>query len=325
MLRIGVVGAGAHSRRSHGSALKAYERLHPGQIELAAVCDLAVQKARAYAEACGFGAAYPSLEAMLGSERLDGLLVISPIALTQELVAEAIPLGVPLVVEKPPGATTRQAENLLRLARRHGTPHMVSFNRRFSPAVSLAARWLATAGRGRRPRLVHARMLRVGRREAGFALGTGIHAVDLVLAFLGRPTGVRARCLRTRWPGRFQFQATVEFAGGAVGALTIAPDAGWHEESYEIIGDGYCVQVDAANCGLSVYDRGQRALHWRAPAGWPAWFRDGTVGESAAFMRAIRGVEPFGPDLEEALLSMRVAEAVQAGGELKIAPASAKS
>ena len=50
MLKIVVLGAGSHSQINHLPALARYHSLHPGEIELAALCDLRADHARAMAE-----------------------------------------------------------------------------------------------------------------------------------------------------------------------------------------------------------------------------------------------------------------------------------
>ena len=57
-VRLALIGAGNHSRGNHAVAMAQYAREHPGQVELAAVCDLQRQKAEAFAGMFGFKAVY---------------------------------------------------------------------------------------------------------------------------------------------------------------------------------------------------------------------------------------------------------------------------
>jgi len=86
-MRIAVVGAGSHSRNNHGPALKAIKAQHPDQIELAAVCDIDLPKAQAYAQRFGFAGSYDSLEDMLAHEQLDGIVAVTPVSLTAEIAS----------------------------------------------------------------------------------------------------------------------------------------------------------------------------------------------------------------------------------------------
>src|SRR5690606_23043668 len=87
MIRLGVLGAGGHSRATHGPALRHLKRRDPGRVELAAVCDLDRDKASAYAAEFGFARAYADVEAMLAAERLDGLVAVTPLKLTERIAS----------------------------------------------------------------------------------------------------------------------------------------------------------------------------------------------------------------------------------------------
>ena len=187
VIRIGVVGAGSHSSNNHGPALKQYCAEHPGEIELTAICDLDRDKAQTYADAFGFARVYDDVGRMLAGDTLDGLVLITPVAVTREVVGELLSRGIPLLIEKPPGENSAQTRELLRIARETGTPHMISFNRRFHPAVARAREWLAAHAADRPPDLALARMQRVGRRETDFITATAIHSVDAVLSFMSAP------------------------------------------------------------------------------------------------------------------------------------------
>jgi predicted dehydrogenase len=123
---------------------------------------------------------------------IDGCFDLTPLVVTEEVASRIMRLGVPMVVEKPPGKTVEQARRLVGLAKELNAPHMVSFNRRFGPAFTKARQWLAQNGR-RAPMMVAARMLRHERHDEDFA-STSIHSIDHVLAFMGRPLECN-RCL----------------------------------------------------------------------------------------------------------------------------------
>ena len=98
MKRLGVLGAGSHSSKSHGPALKKLAEREPSRLELSAVCDLDEARARAYQEKFGFARAYTDAAEMVERENLDGLLVISPVALTESLVSALLPCRIPLLI-----------------------------------------------------------------------------------------------------------------------------------------------------------------------------------------------------------------------------------
>ena len=320
MIRIAVLGAGSHSSGNHGPALRTFVAQNPGVVELAAVCDLDEAKARGYAEEFGFANIYTDMDRMLGEEQLDGLVAVTPIALTEELAGVLLPHGIPLVIEKPPGENSEATRRLLAVAEESGTPHMISFNRRFSPALVKARQWLAEEAADRPPQVSLARMLRHNRRESDFVTGTAIHPVDAVIALLGTPAHVSATNLPTRTPGAFLTQACVSFSGGARAHFILSPVVGTVTETYEIHGEDYAIEVDTGPCTVRIRDAGEEVLSWSAPADAPNEYVNGTLGETEAFVRAVAAGEGFGPDLREALVAVETAEAVAAGGETDLGP-----
>lgn len=317
-MRIAVIGAGEHSALHHGSALRSHAAMHPGAIELAAVCDLDEARAKDYAARFGFARTYVDFRAMIARERPHGIVAVTPIERTAAIVGELLGLGIPLVIEKPPGESSADARRLLEAARKHGTPHMVSFNRRFIPAVVKARAWIEAGGAARMPRLMVARMLRRARREPGFPVGTGIHLVDTVLSFMGAPCRIVTAKAPTDHPGRFLSDSLLDFGSGRSAALVISPDVGTDEETYEIQGQGYAVQVDAMRCAVRIVQDGREILSWQAEPGSAFDAVCGARGETESFIAGLRDGLPFAPGLGEALAAMRCAEAIEAGGEVAV-------
>ena len=313
MIRLAVIGAGRHSTRCHGPALKYVNDARPGRIELAAVCDLVPGKAREYADKFGFHRAYQDLKTLLDREKPDGIIAVTPLDQTESIAGLILEARVPVLIEKPPGRDSAAAARLAEVAERTGTPHMVSFNRRFSPAVAEACAWLARQTPRLPPWLVLGRMLRHARREPNFAVETGIHLVDAVLSFTPRPIRVRTQRLEGAVPGSHLFDVRMTCDGGAVAGLLIAPEVGHVEETYEVYGRDYSLVIDAWTCSFRAFEGDRLAVHWQAPADAPAVFRDGTLGEMEAFVRSLEWGLPHRPNLRDALASMRVAEAIQAG------------
>ena len=254
MIRVGVIGAGSHSTRAHGPALVHCRDERPDEIELRAVCDLDRDRAHRYADQFGFESAFETVERMLASEPLDAVVAVTPVAVTREVVADLFTRDVPVLVEKPPGRTVEEARELEELANEHGSLHAVSFNRRFNPAVRRAREWLARNVADRPPMHVISRLLRTARFEDEFITETGIHVVDTVCSFLGRPSKLSTR--RWRSPAGHSISgprcASLVTYGDATAQVTIAPDAGTHTETTLLVGPGYTVRIDVAAARLSI-------------------------------------------------------------------------
>ena len=308
MKRIALLGAGGHSRAQHGAPWRALAEAHPDRVKLVAVCDLDASKARAFCDELGFRRAYTDVREMLDKERLDGLVTVTPIEATERIVLDLLPARIPMVIEKPPGRSAEAAARLRDAARTHGAPHMVSFNRRFSPAITRARQWLTDRGTGGVVRMVIARMLRDERIEDDFMVGTGIHLVDTALSLSGRPETVRALSRPASREGVRVYQGQVACEGGAVVSLHVAPCAGVVEETYELIGDDFRILIDTQRCRLAIDCNNERIDTWQPPPGEPDYITSGAYAEAEAFLEALEGKREFGPTLEEGVEAMKVAE-----------------
>jgi predicted dehydrogenase/nucleoside-diphosphate-sugar epimerase len=120
--RVALVGAG-YIADWHAQALQSVDG-----VELVAVCDRHVVRAEALARKFGGLKVYGSMEAMLASERLDALHVLTPPDLHFESARIALGAGVDVFLEKPMCAVAEDCESLVRLAEERGRRVGVSHN-----------------------------------------------------------------------------------------------------------------------------------------------------------------------------------------------------
>jgi predicted dehydrogenase len=306
-LRIGVLGAGSHSRGNHLPALRDFAQAHPGQIELAALCDLRGAHAAEMARQFGFQRTHTDLEAMLAAERLDGCIAITPVEQTARLAGKIIQAGVPLLMEKPPGATLAEGREVAAMVERTGAAVMVSMNRRFDPALCAGLDWL-----GDRPvRYLRATQARHNRREGSFLTETAIHVVDTT-RFIGGDVGWHDanvwKVEGVRWA-----QIWIEFEGGATGLVEIMPTAGWVGERYELFGPDFhlAVRVGGMDTGEALaWEGGKLVLEARPATGKPDYYANGTSGETEAFLNALLEGRPFDPTPSQILGSVVLCDAI---------------
>ncbi|SHK10093.1 Gfo/Idh/MocA family protein [Halomonas caseinilytica] len=129
--RLGLVGAGKIVRDQHLAAIRAT----PG-LELVAVAD-------PHASLEGVPG-HASLEAMLSEEpSLDAVAICTPAHLRHGLARQALEHGKAVLLEKPPGATLAEVEDLKVLAEARGSVLFAAWHSRFAPAVPLARQWLS--------------------------------------------------------------------------------------------------------------------------------------------------------------------------------------
>lgn len=306
MLRLALIGCGAHSESAHASALAHYVAQHPGDVELAGACDREIERAEQFCRRYGFADAYSDLEKMLQIAKPDAVLAILPIEKTAEIGRLLLRRRIPCVLEKPPGVSLEEATALAEVARRTGTPHMVSMNRRFNPYLNRAIAWTGEVG----PiRYLHGRMVRNERREAEFLWGTGVHIVDAMRHIGGEIAKFDIQTLPS--PATPWRLISLQFASGAAGCIEILPTAGMVEERFEWFGDDFRV------CVTTMGGEGEAARGWRlgaleleetADANTPLFLRDGSYQETSAFIRGLQETSPLHPSLEEVLPTLQVCQ-----------------
>jgi predicted dehydrogenase len=308
MLKLVVVGAGNHSRENHLPSLARYVATHPGQVELAGLCDLRRQHAEAMAAQYGFARVYVDLDEMLRVEQPDGCVAVTPIPVTAEIAARVIRSGVPLLMEKPPGATAGEARQIVQLAGQLGARVMVSMNRRFDPALRAALRWW-----GERPiHYVRATIARVDRREPHFVFGTAIHPLDTMREIAGDVRGFEVAARKVsgvRW-----FVVRLAFECGAIGVLEVLPTAGCMVESYEVFGAGCRAQVGVGGPDTGearCWDGGELAFEQEPARGEPVFMRNGAYDETVAFINVLRGDRAPHPSPAEVLQSVELCEQIE--------------
>jgi predicted dehydrogenase len=291
---------------SHAAPLARFAAARPGEIELAAACDLDRARAERFCREYGFARAYASLDELLAAEGLDGCVTVMPVSRIGEVAAKVLESGIPCVVEKPLGMSIAEVERLAEVARRTGTPHMVSVNRRFMPYLNRAARWAREAGG---LQFVRATMVRHRRDEPAFIWETALHALDALRHVAGEIKDYRATLHRPPGVSSNWYLVSLDFEGGARGQLEVLPTAGFIEESYELFGEGFRARVVAGSGP-------QRSLHcWRggrleaeeyADESTPEDLRSGAYEEVLEFVGALQSGRRPAPTVADVLPSSRV-------------------
>jgi predicted dehydrogenase len=238
-VRAAFVGAGVIAR-THMRILA-----ETGLAEVAAVCDPALDRARAAAPAA---AVHADWERMLEAEQPDVVYVCAPPEHHAAAAAGALRRGLPVYLEKPLARSLRDGEAIaaawdetggvcavgyqwrsvepvaaVRDALR-GTPPGLLVSRSFGPTEPARADLDAGAGS----------WFADPRRSGGILFELGSHDIDLQIAVAGRVEAVQAvagagrLALAGRDPGGLHdvVSATLRFAGGGIGAVHV----GWSRE-----------------------------------------------------------------------------------------------
>jgi len=296
MIRLALIGAGAHSQSNHAPAMAQYAADHPDRLELAAVCDLDPAKARTCAEKFGFQAVYTDYRDLLAQEQLNGCVCVMPVPLIAGLAVDLLRRGMPASIEKPLGGGMAEIDQLRQAAEETGTPHMVSVNRRFEPLIQQGLAWAREQGRLRWAR---ASILRHQRLQPDFMAETAIHCIDTLRHLAGPVAEVRCQ---TQSGQATWFHLDFAFAEGAIGSLDVLPTAGSVEERYELFGDGFRVDArigPSPDPRLRCWRDGELLVDQRPPADQPDFIRLGPYAETAEFVTALAEGRPPWPAVAE--------------------------
>ncbi len=319
-VKIGIVGAGNMSRKYHGPSLAYLAGLSRPRVRLEAVCDLNGDLARALAKRLGFRHVFTSVAEMLSACDLDGVCVITPIKATAPVSIEVMKGGVPVYLEKPPGASLAEARKLAAVSARTGVPGMVAFNRRHIPAVVEAKRLAEARGSAT---YFEAIQFRSRRLEDNYVCGTGLHIIDAIRFLGGDVKSVVTSKRRLKGEGTDMWSATLEFASGAAGRILIKPHAGGSIERFTVSGPECTVFAGGGLDWVCDYP-GTIELHedgkarklplprkrLKAPDRiyWTGFF-----GEVLEFVESIEEGRPPSPSVAECVQSVKLAAMIQAG------------
>ena len=306
MIRLGLIGCGEHSEIGHAIPLARYQAAHPGEVELAAVCDLKAERAQSFCRKYGFITPYTDADEMLAHQKLDGCVAVVPVEQISELGIKLLRKGIPCSIEKPLGASLTEARALVEASRATRTPNMVSVNRRFMPFLNRAIEWTRSIG----PlRYVRCNVLRNARSEPEFLWATAVHAVDALRHIAGDVTRWKIQTLKGAAGEAPWCAIDLEFESGVPGRIDVLPTAGMLEESYELIGEGFRAAV---TCPFG-HDRGWRFVRDNRLVGKETATEsmaedvlNGFYDEAAELVRALTVKNAPHPSIEEVFPSVEL-------------------
>lgn len=226
-LRLATVGAGYFSQFHHDAWMRLEE------VELVAVCDLDIARAKTTADKCGAAGVFSDVEHMLDSVRPDLLDIIAPPPAHLACVRAAAERGVTVVCQKPFCDTIDDAVEASRVAEQHGVLLVVHDNFRFQPwyreiktlidagrigDVYQLSFWLRP-GDGQGPHAYLDRQPYFQRMERFMVHETAVHFIDTFRFLLGEVSSVYAdlRRLNPVIAGEDAGVILFDFARGARG------------------------------------------------------------------------------------------------------------
>ncbi len=196
-LKIGLVGAGGIATVAH---MPAWSRMD--DVEVVAICDIQVEKARKMAEKYGVAQVFQHYSDMLDLPELDVIDICTPNYLHSIIAVEALEKGKHVFCEKPDAISAAEAERMKAAAEKSGKTLMVMRNNRYRGISSYLKQYIADGRMGdiyaarcgwQRRRGIPGKGGWFTTREqsgGGPLIDLGVHMIDLVIWLMGNPKPV---------------------------------------------------------------------------------------------------------------------------------------
>jgi predicted dehydrogenase len=233
-LRIGIVGGGAITQVAHLPVLKKLKN-----IEVQAICDTDLPKARALADRFGVKDAFDDIEELLRYETLDAVVICSPNHLHESHILAALSADLHVLVEKPLTMSAASAQRIIRGAEKRNRIVMVGMNHRYRPDVQIVRSFVQSGELGTIESVRGSwHIFRPGRAQLGWRqrrdqagggamLDLGLSILDMGLWLGGNPKPIRVSA-NLDATGR---DRTVEQSGSAFmvceGGMSLFVDVTW--------------------------------------------------------------------------------------------------
>ena len=316
-VRVVTIGAGDMANRVHYPSLTSLP-----DVELAAVCDLDLERLNATADKWGVGRRYTDYRKMVDDLAPDAVYAIGQPQLMYDIWVWCLQRGQNLYIEKPMGLTLHQARNLAYLAEKHDCITQVSFQRRASPlANTLREQCL------RRGAIVHAvcqfykRAMEPMLNARDHMMDDGVHAIDTLRWMCGGEVArIESISRRVQVPDLNFFATLLEFDSGATGIMLMSWTSGRRIFRVEMHAPGIAAEADLEGTGRLYVDGDTEGLEYDAKqvAGSDELhIYGGFQAKNREFAEAVRGGKQPSSHFGDALKTMEVAERILAQSLLR--------
>ena len=306
-LRVGIVGGGAIAQVAHLPTLKKLK-----SVEVVALCDIDLPKARALADRFGVPDAHDDIEDLLRTPGIQVAVICSPNHLHESHILAALSADLHVLVEKPLAMSAASVQRIMRAAEKRDRVVMVGMNHRYRPDVQIVRSFVQSGELGRLESVRGSwHVFRPSRNQLGWRqrrdqagggamLDLGLSILDLGLWLGGTPGPVRVSAALDA-AGK---ERAVEQSGSAFvvceNGMSLFVDVTWHH-----LGEGERFGVGVRG------SRGVAAINplmvWKELHGVPMDVSPtGSVSRENAFMASYRA--------EWAHFEAAI------GGEAKVAP-----
>ena len=284
---------------------------------------------------------YRSLEALLGKDRPDGVVLATPNQLHVEHAMQCIAAGVPMLLEKPIASTVAEAERLVAIADKTRATILIGHHRAHSPIMAKAKRIVEEGVLGRLVAVMgsatffkpdHYFADAPWRREVGSGpiLLNMIHEVHNLRMLCGDIVAVQAFSSHAvrGFPVEDTVAINLRFANGALGTFMLSDTAAcprsWEQTSqenkaYSTYDDEDCYVIAGTAGSLSIPTMRLKTYARAEDRSWWKPFEVGVVGmvrddplkrQMEHFGAVVRGEAQPLVGARDGLANLRITEAI---------------
>ena len=309
-VRVAVVGAGSMANRVHFPSLAGRD-----DVVITGICDLDESRLNATAERFGIDERFTDYRRMIEAVSPDAVYVIGQPEFMYDIWCWCLSQGLDLFVEKPLGLTLHQASILAHLADAHGCITQVNFQRRTSPMLQHAQRFLADRGPINHAVCTFYKCQPEPMLSArDHMMDDGVHAIDTLRAVCGGSlVDLHGTIRRIGTPDVNFFTAELIFDTGAVGVLINSWTSGRRIFAVGLHANGACAELDLEGDGVLYADGDLKGTHFTARG--VAESDDfhvyaGFRAKTDEFLAAVRRREQPSSHFGDALETMRIADLI---------------
>ena len=314
-INLAYIGSGGWAQRYHFPAISHIRSMHNDySLNLQGITSLEKDAAAEVAKKYGFKKVYMDIDELMGDTTVNAIAVaITPDAL-KEVITRIIKRNMPILSEKPPGISREQAQYMADVVT---VPNVLTFNRRFNP-LNQTFRNIVMGMED--ITFMQGSFYRHERLDVTFMIGTGIHWINYIEYVFGPIVRMKTQRWKNPTNSSWLRTANITFNSDLKGFLMFFPCSGSNYERIEVHSNKQSVYLDGplwTNPGTIIIDDGktQQIIEQPTPLP-PEIIRLGIVGEYQAFFDLITKRTPSPSTFQNAVNSMRVAEAMELGQDI---------
>jgi len=287
-------------------------------VDLVAIADLEVKKARSTARRFGIEKVYKDYRTMLDEVRPAAVYVLMPPHHMFDVAVEVLNRQHHLFIEKPPGVNAFQNRQLAQRAAANRVIAMSGFQRRYVPILNAMRREVEQRGP------IHTAVVTFVKCQyptASYYDGVidilscdAVHAVDTLRHLCGGEAVSVASDVRTLGAdGPNAFYALVTFSSGATGILQTNWACGRRFFKVEMHGQGISAYVEPDEGGMLYRDGGLDGESFDpavCAGSEAAWHRLGFFGENRHFIDCVKAGTQPSSRLEDTVKTMELVDRI---------------